>query len=287
MHWPKNTHTHLRISLISHHTDLSFPDLKPNSGICGLGRLSKRSLVAVCSFMTSGIVSATMCSPTCPLSPYLRGTAEDLALPTAATSFLGAVLTSVFCGMALPRFFQESPRPATDSDDDKRRTDEEMNDARKLGPAFASGSLFALGLIISGMVKSTKIYGFLNFKGLADRSWDGTLLFVMGGGLAVSMASYQFVKGFGLTDNAKALTCPLALKKSSGKFAVPTIQTIDANLVFGAAIFGFGWGIGGLCPGPAIANAAVGYPHILFRWWPSFFAGSFLGQKLKDMMAKK
>lgn len=237
--------------------------------------------------MASGILSATACSPTCPLSPYLRGTVDDLALPTAATSFIGSVLTTLFCGMALPRFFQDAPKPASDSDSDKMRNDDEINNVRKLGPGFASGSLFALGLIISGMAKSSKIYGFLNFKGFADSSWDGTLMFVMGGGLVVSMASYQFVKGFGIKDNSNALTCPLALKKSTGTFSVPTNKIIDANLVFGAAIFGFGWGIGGLCPGPAIANAAVGYPHILFRWWPAFFAGSFLGQKLKDLMAKK
>eukprot|EP01083_Nonionella_stella_P295722 1004973_1 len=222
--------------------------------------MSKRSLVAVCSFMANGILSATACSPSCPLSPYLRGTPGDVALPTAATAFVGSVLTSIFCGMAIPRFMQEAPKPASDSDADKIKNDAAINDTRKLGPAFASGSLFALGLIISGMVKSGKIYGFLNFKGFADRSWDGTLMFVMGGGLVVSMASYQFVKGFGLVDNARALTCPLALKMSTGKFSVPTNKIIDANLVFGSAIFGFGWGIGGLCPGPAIANATVGYP---------------------------
>ena len=249
--------------------------------------MSKRSLVAVCSFMASGILSATACSPSCPLSPYLRSTPDDVALPTAATAFVGSILTSIFCGMAIPRFMQEAPKPASDSDADKIKNDAVINDTRKLGPAFASGSLFALGLIISGMVKSSKIYGFLNFKGFADRSWDGTLMFVMGGGLVVSMASYQFVKGFGLVDNSRALTCPLALKKSTGKFSVPTNKIIDANLVFGSAIFGFGWGIGGLCPGPAIANATVGYPHVLFRWWPAFFVGSFLGQKLKDLIAKK
>jgi uncharacterized membrane protein YedE/YeeE len=189
--------------------------------------------------------------------------------------------------MALPRFFQEAPASTSESDVDNIKNANAINNARKLGPAFASGSLFALGLIISGMVKSSKIYGFLNFKGFADSSWDGTLMLVMGGGLVVSMTSYQFVKGFGFIENSKALTCPLALRKTTGRFSLPTNKVIDANLVFGSAIFGFGWGIGGLCPGPAIANAAVGYPHILFRWWPAFSVGSFLAKKLKDLTAKK
>lgn len=240
--------------------------------------------------MATGILSASACNATCPLSPYLRGTSDDIALPTTTTAFIGSVLTSMFCGMALPRFFQSPPKPDVTAKDPKAeqlKCDEEVNDIRKLAPAFASGSLFAIGLIISRMTQSFKIYGFLNFKGFGSGTWDGTLAFVMGGGLVVSMASYQFVRGFGLFDNPRALSCPLAQTKSTGKFSVPTNKTIDANLVFGSAIFGFGWGVGGLCPGPALANAVAGYPHILYRWWPSFFVGSYLGQKLKDFLAAR
>ena len=78
----------------------------------------------------------------------------------------------------------------------------------------------------------------------------------MGGGLLVSMASYQFVRGYALFDTSRlALSCPLSQKKTTGKFSVPTNKIVDANLVLGAAVFGIGWGIGGLCPGPAIAKA--------------------------------
>jgi len=55
---------------------------------------------------------------------------------------------------------------------------------------------FSLGLVVSQMTISSKIYGFLNVKGLSDGTWDPTLACVMGGGLVVSFASYQFVKGF-------------------------------------------------------------------------------------------
>ena len=55
---------------------------------------------------------------------------------------------------------------------------------------------FSLGLVVSQMTISSKIYGFLNVKGISDGTWDPTLACVMGGGLVVSFASYQFVKGF-------------------------------------------------------------------------------------------
>jgi len=193
--------------------------------------------------------------------------------------------------MALPRFFQSTPKPDPNARDEKAelaKVDDEINNNRKLGPAFVSGSLFAIGLMISGMVKSTKVSGFLNLRqGLQTGSWDGTLVFVMGGGMLVSMASYQFVRGYALFDNRRALSCPLTQKKTTGKFGIPTNKIIDANLVLGSAIFGLGWGIGGLCPGPAIANAVYGYPNVLYRWWPSFFVGSFIAQKLKDFLASR
>ena len=57
------------------------------------------------------------------------------------------------------------------------------------------------------------------------------------------------------------------------------------QLIIGEAIFGLGWGMAGLCPGPAMFLACAGYPNVLLRWWPSFFVGAFVAEKVKGLMS--
>ena len=162
-------------------------------GICGLARLSLRSFTAVMSFMATGILSATLCSSTCPFHPYLRTSYESIAthLPTEMTITVGTVLASLVAGASLPSVFRSIPSKST-----AMEKNELENYHRKLGSSTISGALFSLGLVISKMTTSSKIYGFLNVKGIRDGSWDPTLVCVMGGGFLVSFLSYQWVKGF-------------------------------------------------------------------------------------------
>lgn len=250
-------------------------------GICGLARLSKRSLAAVLSFMTTGIISASACSETCPLNPYLRTSYDSVVdnLPTDTTITIGTIIASIAAGSALSGFLRKSPS----SNATQAEKDEHNNNRRKIIPSILSATLFAMGLVISKMTVSSKIYGFLNVKGIKTGTWDPTLACVMGGGLAVSFLSYQFVKGFNVFNNNKAVECPLSQKKDVGKFNVPNNKVIDKNLIAGEALFGLGWGAAGLCPGPAMFLAVAGYQHVLFRWWPSFFVGAFLAEKLKNI----
>lgn len=170
-------------------------------GICGLARFSSRSLVAVLAFMSTGIFSATGCSPTCPFYPYLRETYESVAkhLPTETTITIGTVIASLAAGAALPGFLRKAPQNAT-----KTEQDEHDNNKRKIIPAIFSASFFSLGLAISQMTTSSKIYGFLNMKGIKEGTWDPTLACVMGGGLVVSFLSYQWVKGFNVFKVSRA-----------------------------------------------------------------------------------
>lgn len=252
-------------------------------GICGLARLSTRSLAAVLTFMATGIFAATGCSKTCPFHPYLRDSYDSVArhLPTEATIATGTVIASLAACAALPGLLRRGPHDAGEKERDKHD-----NDKRKIVPAMVSATFFSLGLVVSQMTISSKIYGFLNVKGLRDGSWDPTLVCVMGGGLIVSFLSYQWVKGVNVFKNRKAITCPLSQKASIGHFNVPTNKVIDAKLLIGEAVFGLGWGIAGLCPGPAMFLGIAGYPNVLLRWWPSFFVGSFLAEKLKSLSAK-
>lgn len=105
-----------------------------------------------------------------------------------------------------------------------------------------SGFLFGLGMIISGMANPEKVVGFLDVAG----AWDPSLMFVMGGALLVFMPSYFL------------LIKPKQKPVVAQEFCLAKNKSIDSRLVSGAAIFGLGWGIAGVCPGPALSSLALG-----------------------------
>lgn len=110
---------------------------------------------------------------------------------------------------------------------------------------FCAGVLFGVGLIVSGMTNPAKVQNFLDIAG----SWDPSLAFVMAGALSVA------IPGFWLVRRREA---PVADRK----FHIAAIAPVDRNLVGGAALFGIGWGLAGLCPGPAITSTLIGTPAI-------------------------
>jgi uncharacterized protein len=112
--------------------------------------------------------------------------------------------------------------------------------------SFGCGLIFGLGLLISGMTEPDKVLGFLDFFG----AWDATLALVMAGAVAVGSA------GFALARRRKA---PLL----SSAFAWPSRSEIDAPLLVGSALFGIGWGLAGICPGPALVNLEGLSPPII------------------------
>jgi uncharacterized membrane protein YedE/YeeE len=126
----------------------------------------------------------------------------------------------------------------------------------KLGIAFLSGLLFAIGLGVAGMTNPAKVIGFLDFAG----AWDASLLFVMAGALAIHL---PFVQRW--QRRAPAVAEP---RNRRG------LQNL-APLVLGSAIFGVGWGLSGLCPGPAFVTLTLGTPGILV-----FVAAMFAGTAL-------
>ncbi|MFS8048730.1 DUF6691 family protein [Rhizobium sp. BR 314] len=114
----------------------------------------------------------------------------------------------------------------------------------QFGAALASGIVFGFGLSLSGMLNPRRVQGFLDIFG----AWDPSLAFVLGGAVVIAFIGVQVMK---------RMRHP-AFDES---FHVPTNRRIDASLVIGSALFGLGWGIGGFCPGPAIASLAVGLPQ--------------------------
>ncbi|MEZ9701849.1 DUF6691 family protein [Vibrio sp. 10N.261.46.E12] len=104
--------------------------------------------------------------------------------------------------------------------------------------ALIAGVLFGIGMNVSGMVDPNNIFSFLDITG----SWDPSLAFVMGGALAVFVPFHYF------------LIKPRAQSINGSNISTPENNKIDKRLVMGASIFGLGWGIGGICPGPAVAS---------------------------------
>lgn len=114
--------------------------------------------------------------------------------------------------------------------------------------SFACGLIFGAGLLISGMTDTAKVLGFLDIFG----AWDATLVFVMAGAVAVTSVGFALAKRRG---------APVFAAQSLW----PTRKDIDAPLVAGAVLFGIGWGLVGLCPGPALINlAGLSLPMIVF-----------------------
>jgi hypothetical protein len=109
----------------------------------------------------------------------------------------------------------------------------------KLVSAALFGALFGVGLLISGMTDPARVLGFLNLAG----SWNPALAFVMGGAVAVTLPAFLIAR----RRPVSALNGPIAL---------PERFRIDRPLVTGAAIFGLGWGLSGVCPGPALVLLA-------------------------------
>jgi len=112
--------------------------------------------------------------------------------------------------------------------------------------AFLCGFLFGSGLYISGMMQPAKVLAFLDVFG----DWDPSLAVVMAAALAVSGLGYALARRLGRPVLAVEM-------------AWPTRPDIDAPLVIGAALFGAGWGLSGLCPGPALANLATLAPPVM------------------------
>ncbi len=116
----------------------------------------------------------------------------------------------------------------------------------RLLSALTAGILFGLGLTVSGMVNPAKVVGFLDLAG----NWDPTLAVVMIGALAVAAPTFRLI-----LKRPYPLLAPV--------FSLPSRTDLDARLLCGAALFGIGWGLVGLCPGPALAALVTGSSSVL------------------------
>ena len=127
------------------------------------------------------------------------------------------------------------------------------------------GLIFGFGLLIAGMTQPAKVLGFIDVFG----RWDPTLAFVMGGALALSSAGFALARSQGRPIFAT-------------KHLWPTRTDLDRPLVIGSVLFGIGWGLAGLCPGPALVNLASFSPQVIV-----FVLAMIAGMIAKDIWERQ
>lgn len=109
--------------------------------------------------------------------------------------------------------------------------------------SFVTGLVFGLGLIVAGMANPAKVLGFLDLAG----AWDPSLALVMAGAIAAGAGAFAFMR----KRTRSLLGAPVRM---------PSADRIDRRLVLGSLLFGVGWGLAGICPGPALVLAGYGLP---------------------------
>lgn len=199
-------------------------------GLTGLSRFSVRSLIAVCSFLGSGIVFGTLMGSAQAFPPLAEGVAmadlEQAGVQLAWLALGGVVL----CFVALAPLHRAKVVPPS------------------VGVPLAKFLIltgFGMGLCLSGMAMPGKLAGFLDVQ-----RWDPSLLFVLGGAHLLKTPLMQlWVRVDAPTEaRPRPVYCQDFECRGSDR------STIDFNLVVGAVIFGFGWALTGLCPGPAVVT---------------------------------
>jgi hypothetical protein len=128
-------------------------------------------------------------------------------------------------------------------------------------PPLLSGSLFGAGLALGGMTDPARVRGFLDLFG----KWDPTLAFVMGGAVLVMALAWQVQRH-------------MARPLFGAAFALPDRTDLTARLIAGSALFGVGWGIAGLCPGPGLAALVIA-PGSAAIFVVAMLAGMLLADK--------
>lgn len=220
-------------------------------GICGLPRRSVRSLTAVLTFISSGA-----------LCTYGSRVFRDKAAALFASSGCSELVIGVLNAETFPEAFRPalyllggtflamrllSSKRKVDSvrDLQQAHAPKHIYNEPSIGThltSFSCGALFCLGLAIGGMTDPSRVQGFLDFLG--PSGWDPTLMGVMGGGVLTNLFTFEWMRRRGNFDNHKSF-----------KFdSHPRNTLIDFKLLGGAALFGCGWGLSGVCPGPAIAS---------------------------------
>lgn len=187
-------------------------------GVCGLARLSIRSWISVPTFMLAAAVTVAIARHAADVGEKTPSSVVPVQWPLAWPFVIGVVVATMLMVVAV--LLIRRARPV-------------------LTPFFA-GTIFGLGLGCSGMTSQAKVLNFLDVGG----TWDPSLAFVMGCALCVTFPAFAWSR--------REAACPL---QEGVQWEKPNNTKVDIQLLLGAILFGIGWGLCGICPGPALASA--------------------------------
>ena len=216
-------------------------------GVCGLPRLSKRSFVAIGLFMIFGFFTATVRY----YIPFLRPSSYAFNVWESAFINIGMLILSILgLGANLWNVYKSGIK-------DK---------VRDILVSFCVGCLFSFGLLESGMLQRHVVVEFLTL----GKVWNYQLVFVLGTAVGINLFTFNFI--------LKKTTRP----KFKENFDMPTKTEVDNKLCVGSAIFGLGWGLAGICPGPAVIACYLYCPQTL-----AFCIFLCLGMYIESIFDKK
>lgn len=256
-------------------------------GVCGLSRFSLRSAVATLTFMATGAVGAV-------IGRFLRTNGHETIIDVSKWDkfkgfgrFLPAVVVyslafSFFHGLQYFNHQQKQLTTQTKKNDDVKIVSSPPPTSLHIPEhiaAFTSAFVFGIGLSISGMCNFERVIGFLDFTG--PNGWDPSLAGVMGGAVVFNILSFRMLH---------SLKTPVFLRSITGadRGTLNNVLKLDLHpdnvhitkqLVIGSSIFGLGWGLGGICPGPAIVQMGVSY-SLAAVFIPSLIVGMSLEQMI-------
>ncbi|KAG6867006.1 hypothetical protein C0991_003922 [Blastosporella zonata] len=191
--------------------------------ICGLSRFSLRSLVATITFFITGVITVQLLPGELPPTSYM-----DWSLGPYGKALLGSQLavSALLCSFATRNWSppKNGPEPRPNS---------------RLLVFLATGFEFALALRFSNLSESERVLSFLDLP--FRPSFDPSLAFLAAGALPTSIILYHFFRG-----SEKPLL--------GERWSIPQGAPVDVRLIGGAALFGIGWGLAGICPGPGLVN---------------------------------
>ncbi|ORY79457.1 hypothetical protein BCR37DRAFT_91890 [Protomyces lactucae-debilis] len=233
----------------------------------GLAKLSVRSFVATCCFFGSAVATVALFNTAPgPGRDLLQGsffTAAPIAADTVTRLlYLVGFAISVNASCFYLRKIQQ-----------RRDSSKPASSTYRFIAAFLAGATFATGLLMSGMSMPTKTLGFLNvlqaWRGVPGAEFDPSLLMIVLGGLLPNLIMTQLY-----TKSQRPLMATGTQAPASGK------GQVTKRLVGGSLLFGIGWGISGICPGPAIVNLVSSWP--LSTDFVTFFASLVVGSKVAE-----
>jgi uncharacterized membrane protein YedE/YeeE len=217
-------------------------------GLCGLSRLSPRSALAVATFMATGAAAA-----------FFKRTNPSLFFESAQSSSSAVSwvpLVASVVGSIVVLYATDRHHKSESSKKKKQKKISAISGAaifKKSATSLLSALVFGLGLGVGGMTSTSKVIGFLDFA--APVGWDLSLMMVMASGLLVNGVAFHYMAA----AQTPLMLCEKPAKSKVGDSLSLGIghannTTIDWRLVVGSVLFGAGWGIAGVCPGPGLVT---------------------------------